>query len=87
MNETIGTRLGGLLAGFEESLMQNGCPPETLSTIAQISEIYCNLATGDLAGFREDFDHGYQETKRGIEEDYSLATPEKPLGYPDPHNG
>ncbi|MEM6499891.1 MAG: hypothetical protein AAF709_24680 [Pseudomonadota bacterium] len=87
MNDSIGSRLGGFLACFEEAMMQDGCKPETLSKIVQVSEVYRNLAAGGLAGFREEFDRGYEETKRGFEEDNASPPLEQSTEFSGPQNG
>lgn len=78
MNGTLGSRLGGFLAHFEQSMMEDGCSDETLARIHRISEVYRNLAGAGLGGFENDFQAGYDQAKKSIVEE--LDSPPLDLG-------
>ncbi|MEM9238468.1 MAG: hypothetical protein AAGB07_00705 [Pseudomonadota bacterium] len=84
MSGTLGSRLGGFLAHFEQTMMDDGCSDETLCRIHQISEVYRNLADANLGDFRTDFKAGYEAAVSSINHD--LDRPLSDLGdsFPGP---
>ena len=60
LRNRIGEILGIHLAHSEQDLFADPENTDALVKIRTISETYRNFAAGGLAGFKDDFDHGYQ---------------------------
>jgi len=86
MGETIGTRLGGFLAHYEQTMMEQGGDETSLTKMHQLSEIYKNLADADLGDFRRDFSSGYKVARSNIEEDLDSEPGGLGLDFPGPQN-
>ena len=84
MSETIGKRLGGFLAHYEQMMLEQGGDETSLAKMHQLSEIYRNLADADLGDFRRDFSAGYKVARSNIEEDLDSEPRGLGLDFPDP---
>lgn len=66
MNYLIGEQLGAMIAHFENDLTEDIDDLVTLQKLALASEAFKNFSNGNMEGFTESFEKGYQSASKDV---------------------